>query len=131
MKQIQNSGNPMMANQTVDGKLPANNRKANFVYESANVSFDSSQFLWELLVNALHPLFVWYAPVPHIFWPIKSFNTFVFIHGTSILVLLTLVSTFTSSVLDKSDCIIPMMVFLMHRTMVAVKYGCYTRSEYK
>ena len=135
------------ATQTLDGKQPVvqnsgdghghehehvkKDRKTDFIYESANVSFEMSQFLWELSVNSLYPLFIWYAPVPHMFWPIHNFPSFLFIHGSPILVLLTLVSAFLSSKLDTSACVFPIVVFFMHRTMVAVKYGCYTHSEYR
>ena len=108
--------------------------KESFVYESADITFQTSQFLWELMVHLCHPLFIWDAPVAHSFWPIKLWplQFFYFTHGSPVVnFLLIIFASLTASSLGYLDCVMPILFWAMHRTMVSVKYACYSPSEYK
>ncbi len=107
--------------------------KKNFVYESTDISFQTSQFLWELMVHICHPLFVWDAPIAHKFWPIDfSFLSIYSSHISTIVnILMIIFASLTSSDLGYLDCAIPILFWAMHKAMVSVKYACYSPSEYK
>jgi hypothetical protein len=111
-------------------KQEARNNK--FVYESADLTFRTSQFLWELMVHLLYPLFVWDAPIAHSFWPIQTNITYLYmLQLSSISNALFIFFASQSSYLQYSDVVIPVIFWVMHRTMVSVKYACYSASEYK
>lgn len=102
------------------------------IFETSSIIFNPRHFLLELIVHILYPFFNWYSPKAHQFGPVRelSFPALLFVHVSNILVYVMIIANYMSNYVNDYTWIAPYMLFVVHRIMVAVKYGSFSNSEY-
>ena len=103
------------------------------VYDHASVYFDFLVFLKEFFIHLLHPLFIWVDPIMHSF---KVTNpTIVFlVHLNGPMVILLIVASYKSGPgtnVERTEWILPLLCYVLHRLSVSLKYACLHPAEYK
>ena len=103
------------------------------IFETSAITFSFHQFLWEFIVHIFYPLFCWYAPEAHLFGPLAQLSTLAILisHVSNILVYVMILAAYMSTYVLFNTWIVPYMFFVVHRMMIAVKYGCFSSSEYR
>ena len=118
------------ANMLVDGEVSLTTDKSeDLLFISYSAYFDSNVFMEEFLVNLLHPFFsFWVHPYMHSFNSLNPHYAF-YVQGIPILLLLLIISRNQSNA--ESECILPIIMFTLHKVAIAFKYASLHPCEYK
>ena len=95
-------------------------RFENFVFSSPYIHFNWSLFWWELFIHVFSPFTALMKPIPHLVTvaPGKR-QTLFFSLGLPINLFVMIISGSLSKTVEKTQLVMPLLFYLMHRTMVS------------
>ena len=101
------------------------------LYTSYSVYFSYEIFVREFLLNVLHPYFSFYIdPYMHSYYTSNPIVV-LYITGVPIFVSLLALSTQFSSDIENTEFVLPILMFILHKVAVALKYASLHPDEYE
>jgi hypothetical protein len=106
------------------------NDKEICIYDTIKLYFCLKVFIIELAVHMFWPMFNWYHPLAHG----HRLNEPIMVHIFTSLVPICLIMSciaYWKAGLHQGEIVLPILLFIIHRVMVAFKYASLSPTEYK
>ena len=100
------------------------------LFTSYSVHFDWAVFFEEFLINSLYPFTCWVNPYMHSWYDFSSFMKVLLTHGTAIMMIMLIVGTYMAGNIDDGEYVLPLVMYLLHKIVVALKYASLFPEEY-
>ena len=100
------------------------------LFTSYSVHFDWAVFFEEFLINSLYPFTCWVNPYMHSWYDFSSFMKVLLTHGTAIMLIMLIVGTYMAGNIDDGEYVLPLVMYLLHKIVVALKYASLFPEEY-
>ena len=100
------------------------------LFTSYSVYFNRAVFFEEFLLNSLHPFTCWVNPYMHSWNDFSSILGVVFVHGTPIMIIMLIISTYMAGDLNEGEYVLPLVMYLLHKVAVSLKYASLSPEEY-
>ena len=100
------------------------------LFTGYSVYFSWSVFFEEFFVNLLNPFTCWVNPYMHSWNDFSSILGVVFVHGTPIMIIMLIISTYMAGDLNEGEYVLPLVMYLLHKVAVSLKYASLSPEEY-
>ena len=100
------------------------------LFTSYSVYFNRAVFFEEFLLNSLFPFTCWVNPYMHTWNDFSSIVGVVFVQGTPIMIIMLIISTYMAGDLNEGEYVLPLVMYLLHKVAVSLKYASLSPEEY-
>ena len=100
------------------------------LFTSYSVYFNWAVFFEEFLLNSLFPFTCWVNPYMHTWNDFSSIVGVVFVQGTPIMIIMLIISTYMAGDLNEGEYVLPLVMYLLHKVAVSLKYASLSPEEY-
>ena len=100
------------------------------LFTSYSVHFDWAVFFEEFLINSLFPFTCWVNPYMHSWIDFSSLIASFYTQGMPAMMIMLIVGTYMAGNIDDGEYVLPLVMYLLHKIVVALKYASLFPEEY-